>query len=370
LDFANLHIHSIFSDGLLEIGQLAERIYSEPELVCFALTDHDTLSGIEPMFRAKQYFERVRGVSPKRFVPGVELSLVEPGTSMVVHLLGFFPGMTRENHRERLAEINLVIGRYCTDRTLRRGRRDLDDRVRCAWQMNLDGLGRRYQSADEIIGIIREASARKTEKIFLAAGKSGDVIRHPIPVTYQAFIDRWEDLAPGSTRAHISNYILRRDRKRIKELESLYRASGIEAERARVLASERQGLLNRCLRPPSGDMSTLKGLAALKRAGALTFLAHPAVEHTRFDYDTVDNFVVKPLVDAGLDGIEVFYPYDETYRREAVDHYLETALRHDLLVSGGTDYHGDGRTGLRDVEVSPGDVERLCRQSGIARANA
>lgn len=360
--FANLHVHSIFSDGLLETDGLAKRIYSEPDLVCFALTDHDTLSGIEPMFRAKQQIESAVGVPPKKFVPGVELSLVEPETSMTVHLLGYFTAVTHQNHREKLLEIDHVIGPYCVERTLRRGTRDLDSRIRCAWKMNLDGLRNRYRSADEVIRIIRDAAAREAERIFCAAGKSGDAIRHPIPVTYQALVDHWEQLVPDSTRAQISNYILRRDRKRIEELESLYRASGIEAEHARSLASELQGVLNRCLKPPSGDMPILEGLAALKNAGAVTVLAHPAVEHSRYDYNTVDDFVVKPLADAGLDGIEVAYPYDKTYRNEAFHHYLEIAGRLGLLVSGGTDYHGDERVGLRDVELRPEDAERLCLQ--------
>jgi hypothetical protein len=99
----------------------------------------------------------------KQFIPGVELSLVEPQSSMTVHLLGYFPWITHENQKDALAEVNKVLGRYCTERTLRRGKRDLDERVRCAWNMNLDGIADRYPSADEIIRIIhRTAGKRQT----------------------------------------------------------------------------------------------------------------------------------------------------------------------------------------------------------------
>jgi predicted metal-dependent phosphoesterase TrpH len=358
MEFANLHIHSIFSDGQLNTRQLAEKIYSEPNLVSFALTDHDTLSGIEPMFRAKQHMEKKAAFPAKQFIPGIELSLVEPKSSMTVHLLGYFPWITNENQREALAEINKVLGRYCTERTVRRGKRDLDERIRCACNMNLDGIAQLHSSPDEIIQSIHCSAAEKADRIFSAEGKHDDVIRHPIPMTYQDLIDHWEELVPGSTQAHITNYILRGDRKRIKELESLYIASGIEPHQAHLMASERQGVLNRCLPPPSGDMPILEGLALLKKAKAVTSLAHPAVEHFRFDYDTVDDLVVKPLADAGLDGIEVFYPYDNRYRKEASNHYREITRKMGLLVSGGTDYHGDGRTGLRDVELSH---EHACR---------
>jgi predicted metal-dependent phosphoesterase TrpH len=362
MEFANLHIHSIFSDGQLDTRRLAEEIYQEPDLVSFALTDHDTLSGIEPMLRSKRYMEKDRAYPVKQFIPGVELSLVEPKSSMTVHLLGYFPWITHENQKDTLAEINKGLERYCTERTVRRGKRDLDERVRCAWNMNLDGIADRYPSADEIIRMVHRAAGKKAEGIFRAEGKTRDVIHHPIPLTYQALIDHWKKLAPESTTAHITNYILRRDRKRIKELESLYLASDIDPHQAHLLASDRQGVLNRCLPPPSGDMPILEGLAALKKAGAVTVLAHPAVEHFRFDYDTVDNLVVKPLADAGLHGIEVFYPYDEKYRQEATDHYLEISKRLRLLVSGGTDYHGDGRSTLRDVELSVHFAELLFKQ--------
>ncbi|MFO8091180.1 MAG: hypothetical protein R6U13_15175 [Desulfatiglandaceae bacterium] len=363
MEFANLHIHSIFSDGQLNTRLLAEKIYSEPDLVSFALTDHDSLSGIEPMFRAKRHMEKVEAFPIKQFIPGVELSLVEPQSSMTVHLLGYFPWITDENQRDSLSEINKFLGRYCTERTQRRGNRDLDERIRCAWNMNLDGIANRYRSADEIIRIIHRVAGKKAARVFRAEGKTRDVIHHPIPMTYQALIDHWKELAPESTTAHITNYILRRDRKRIEELESLYLASGIAPRQAHRLASERQGVLNRCLPPPSGDMPILEGFTALKKAGAVTVLAHPAVEHFRFDYDTVDDLVVKPLAEAGLDGIEVFYPYDEKYRREATDHYLEITKRRRLLVSGGTDYHGDGRSTLRDVELSMRFAHLLFKQA-------
>lgn len=359
MEFANLHIHSVFSDGLSGTGRLAEQIYSIPDLTCFSLTDHDTLSGIEPMFRARRRLESRRGFSRKKFVPGVELSLVEPETSMPVHLLGYFPWLNDANHREKLPGINRFIGPYCVERTLRRGLRDLDERVRSAWKINLDGLADNWDSAESVIRILGEKNSERADEIFAAEEKTGDIIRHPIPATYQVLIDNWETLCPGHTPEHISCYILRRDRMRVETLSSLYQDAGMNEADARALADERQGILNRCLEPPSGDLTILDGLSLLKKAGAVTVLAHPAAEHSKFDYRTVDRYVLTPLAEAGLDGIEASYPYDQTYRLEAIEHYRRAAMRLGLLVSGGTDYHGDGRTGLRDVEVDSRDARRL-----------
>ncbi len=358
MDFANLHIHSVFSDGLTGTAALAREIYSIPDLRCFSLTDHDTLSGIEPMFRAKRRLEAISGYPGKKFIPGIELSLVEPETSMTVHLLGYFPWLTDENLPDALPGINRTLGPYCVERTLRRGIRDLDERVRCAWEINLDGLADRWESADSVIRVLREKDSERADEIFAAEEKTRDIIKHPIPTTYQILIDNWEMLCPGYSSSHIYCYILRRDHLRVETLASLYQASGMSQADAAALADERQGILNRCLKPPSGDLTILDGLSLLKETGAVTVLAHPAAEHSRFDYRTVDKLVLEPLVEAGLDGIETAYPYDRAYRAEAIEHYRGQARRFGLTVSGGTDFHGDGRTGLRDVEQD-------CREAGL-----
>ncbi len=48
MGFANLHMHTYFSDGRTSPEELVRHIYDEKGLETFALTDHDTLSGVEP----------------------------------------------------------------------------------------------------------------------------------------------------------------------------------------------------------------------------------------------------------------------------------------------------------------------------------
>lgn len=76
-------------------------------------------------------------------------------------------------------------------------------------------------------------------------------------------------------------------------------------------------------------------------AGGLSFLAHPGT--------MVNEALIKRLIDAGLDGIEVVHPShtpeQSKYYRKIVDQYY-------LLESGGSDYHG----GLKNDDRTLGTV--------------
>ncbi|MGQ0538023.1 MAG: PHP domain-containing protein [Gemmatimonadaceae bacterium] len=92
-------------------------------------------------------------------------------------------------------------------------------------------------------------------------------------------------------------------------------------------------------------------IARIHRAGGVAFAAHPA--RTGLSDDDIAQ-----LVDAGLDGIEAYYPQHtpaETQR------FLTMAQRHDLLVGGGSDDHGDINEGrlMGSVRLPYVHVERL-----------
>lgn len=94
-----------------------------------------------------------------------------------------------------------------------------------------------------------------------------------------------------------------------------------------------------------------EAVQVILRAGGIPALAHPGWG--------VRDEMIPPLVGAGLEGLEVYYP-DHT--PSMVQHYLDLAQRHRLLVTGGTDFHG----GDLATKVPPGSqyvpvecVERL-----------
>ena len=71
----------------------------------------------------------------------------------------------------------------------------------------------------------------------------------------------------------------------------------------------------------------------LKENDALTFLAHPGVTNEGIE-------TVRELKRKGLIGIEVFHPEHSPGMTEL---YKSIAEREGLLISGGSDYHGEGK---------------------------
>jgi len=359
MSFANFHTHTTFSDGAISPDELVTQVIQERGLGYFALTDHDTLSGIEPVYRSLKKREHIVHPNEKRFVPGIELSLMEEKAGINVHLAGLFPAVNQNNYREALKKIDAQLGEFCRYRSLKRGERDLDGRIKRAFELNLDGLANTFQTAEEVIDILKNRAEAKNRALFKQAGKEQDVIQHPIPFTYQTIIDNWEDLVPNSTRDIVTLYILRPGKQKAERLEQIYHSQGMDRVEAGKLAKTNQGTLCRIVNPPPSDKGILEGLDLLKRAEAVSILVHPAVDHERLSYEDYDRNVLYPLIDQGLDGIEVFYPYDPICREEAIAHYNKIARKHGLLISGGTDFHGDGRIGLSDVKLDRDEALRI-----------
>ncbi len=75
----------------------------------------------------------------------------------------------------------------------------------------------------------------------------------------------------------------------------------------------------------------------IKNAGGKAFLAH--LHLTKLKGDELENYIIS-LKNAGLDGIEGYYTeYDEDMQAE----YISLAKKHNLLISGGTDFHGQNK---------------------------
>jgi hypothetical protein len=91
----DLHAHSTASDGSDTPSQLVRRA-AEIGLTAVALTDHDTLEGIEEATAAAR-------LTSVRLIPGVELSLEWSQGGM--HLIVLFLGPGRGPLRDRLAEL-------------------------------------------------------------------------------------------------------------------------------------------------------------------------------------------------------------------------------------------------------------------------
>ena len=361
MGFANLHTHTYFSDGRTSPEELVSHIYNEKGLETFALTDHDTLAGVEPAYRIKKQIESESGCrkKEKRFIPGIELSLHHKGIERAVHLVGLFPIINENNYKIELKRIDQVLGPFCRYRCKHRVLKDIDGRIYRAFDLNLDGIRDLFDGPETVIKTLRDKAEKKIKTRFLESGKTNDIIQYPIPATYQIIIDHWEELIPTSTKEKISLYVLRPDRTKTEQLARIYQGEGLKESDAVNLAKRNQGSLVIVKDSPLKEMGVHEGLDLLKAARAVTFIAHPAVDHGKLTYEAFDRDILYPLVENGLDGIEVYYPYDLSHRKESTERYRNIARQHKLLTSGGTDFHGDGRTGLSDIKLDLSEVERI-----------
>lgn len=78
-------------------------------------------------------------------------------------------------------------------------------------------------------------------------------------------------------------------------------------------------------RTPAADI-----IALVHDLGGVVILAHPGL--------SVSDSAIQALVDVGLDGVEVFHP---SHQPPQIEHLTELADRLDLLMSGGSDSHGE-----------------------------
>ncbi len=82
-----------------------------------------------------------------------------------------------------------------------------------------------------------------------------------------------------------------------------------------------------------------EAILMIKNAGGVAILAHPQqLEKSGKDVAAV----IGKLKTAGLDGVEVYYP---THSRQFKKKLLAMAKKLDLLITGGSDYHGTIRPG-------------------------
>lgn len=104
---------------------------------------------------------------------------------------------------------------------------------------------------------------------------------------------------------------------------------------------------------PSALTSTEDALKMVKKLKGLSVIAHPASAFINKE-DTIKKFI-----EAGLQGIEVYYPYHDYYKW---NYYLNLVRRFNLIATGGSDYHGykQGRSdSLGKVKIPDAEFNRF-----------
>lgn len=147
-----------------------------------------------------------------------------------------------------------------------------------------------------------------------------------IDITWEAMMQEYPDAV--WTRAHFGKFLL----------EHGY-VSDIKEAFSRYLADDA------CCFIPREKVTPVQAVELIRLANGIPVLAHPMLYH--LDDASMDE-LIESLKAVGLTGIEGFY---STYSRADEEHVRRLADRHQLLLSGGSDFHGSTKP---DIDLGTG----------------
>lgn len=137
------------------------------------------------------------------------------------------------------------------------------------------------------------------------------------------------------------------------------RAHVADALKKKKIVPTRQEGFRRFLVPgqigyvPSAGVSVVEAIQEIKKAGGLAVMAHPGLVQDVWNFPA--------WKEAGLDGLEVFYPsHSYTMKQEL----LKIARKYDLFATGGSDFHGPhaGRITSLGMSIPQPYSDRLLRK--------
>lgn len=161
----DLHCHSTFSDGSLSPEELLKRA-SEKGVEYLALTDHDTVSGLDAAFKEADKLNI-------RMITGIELSCV--WSNYTIHVLGLnFPKESKliKEVECKQTEARMKRAQLIAEKLQKKG---LPDIYEAACLKAGTGIPGRPHFAEVLIEQDLVSSMGEAFKTYLGAGKPGDV---------------------------------------------------------------------------------------------------------------------------------------------------------------------------------------------------
>lgn len=253
----DFHVHTSASDGILPPAQVVNRAKING-LKYLAITDHDTLSGLNEGF-SESLKENIT------LIPGIELSTEYNNES--VHILGFFKG---DSYKDNILTAELAK--------------------------------------------IKNHRIIRAEKIVSKLKSEFNIV---------VDFDKILKSAPDTVaRPHIARAII--DEGYDYSFEEIFE---------KFIGKDCKAYV------PTSKLSTKDGISLLKKYNALVFLAHPKL---------INNTPISEFLNMELDGIEAIY-YQNTY--DETKEFIKLANENNLLISCGSDFHGNIETDLRHGDI-------------------
>lgn len=247
----DLHTHSTYSDGTFTPEKLC-RLAETKNIKILALTDHDTIDGIDDFLSCESNLKKV---------PGVEISLeIKNGT---FHMLGLFVNHKYGPLRENLSRLKTY----------------------------------RKQRNEKILNKLSDFFHEKITQEQISHDNKGEL-----------------------GRPHIAKFLVKKGIvSSVEEAFEKYLAKGKPFYESKE------------------KLNTDDAIKLIIESGGIPVIAHPIT--LGLDNEKFDTFI-RQLVDLGLKGIEAICPL---HSKEDCKHYIEIAKKYDLLVTGGSDFHGDNK---------------------------
>jgi 3',5'-nucleoside bisphosphate phosphatase len=268
MKFADLHVHTLHSDGTSTPGQLVKDGVSRG-LGALAITDHDTIDALAEALAESRNTDL-------EVIPGIELTAQHENKE--VHILGYF--LDYQN-KELLEKLKLMQ----------------QNRIERVYRIieNLGELGLKLNP----------------ETVFAISGKA------------------------TVGRMHIARALVK---------EGL---AGSTAEAFRKYIGDRSPAY-----VLGFNLSVPEAIKLIHAAGGVSVLAHP--------YMLYNDGLISEFAGYGLEGIEVYYP---EHSQSMVNFYLDLAKKLNLLVTGGTDFHGSAKPEIKlgMIKIPLELVEKLRR---------
>lgn len=141
-------------------------------------------------------------------------------------------------------------------------------------------------------------------------------------ITYEALTAAFPDSV--LTRAHFARYLT--DHGMVKDMDTVFR----------------KYIGNNCsCYVPREKITPVAAIDLIRAGGGLAYFAHPVLCH--MNYDRLDAFI-KSMKEHGLTGLEAIY---STYMPGDERNMRRFANKYDLLISGGSDFHGSNKPHIK-----------------------